>query len=153
MLKSCRLGYNRRDIIWNCFLSALSCKGKWKSTFQCSDPSPSCRSVHILSDGLSREVFGHCVGAGAAWRCSRGSPWHGPAWGDSTGTRQSHPSTAVEPIFTLPYCFRSGRRVPWLVLLLFVLLLVCLCVMFLLIKDGIFFFFKWRQGSKILLFT
>lgn len=71
-------------------------------------------------EGLSRETSGCCVG-----RAPGDTPWHGaePA--------QAHP--------TLPQrnsgVFNRGEKL-FLALLLFVLLLVC--VMFLLIKDGIF---------------
>lgn len=112
------------------------------------------------NDRLSREAFGRCVGACAAWRCSRGSPRHGPEQ-PRTCTRRQHRHSAVTShhrywaqVFTFPYCHwnivilnRRGRGVPFLVLLLFVLLLVCLCVMFLLIKDGIFFSFFWKGGK------
>lgn len=123
MSKSCGLSYNKRDVICNCFLSALSWKGKgkWKSTFQSSDPSPSLLSPRS-------ELLGRAEQGNLGVLCGKGSwghPWHGaePA--------QAHP--------TLPQrnsgVFNRGEKL-FLALLLFVLLLVC--VMFLLIKDGIF---------------
>lgn len=98
-------------------------------------------------DGWRGEVSEWWIGACAVWKCSKdlhGMGQSNPiATKDSTSTK-SHLTTLAEhkssAFFWTIVINRRGRRGSFLVVLPFVLLLVCLCIMFLLIKGGIFIF-------------